>query len=92
VTTSGDGAFFACIGLANVTIPAGVTIIGDYAFFNCPLDTVTFNGRNITSAWNDAAFSTGGIDSGGSLWNAYHTSGGGSGTYTWDGSDWNKSP
>ena len=35
VTSIGDGAFFNCFSLTNITIPDSVTSIGDDAFFQC---------------------------------------------------------
>lgn len=41
VTTIGDGAFYNCTNVANVTIPGSVTSIDDWAFAQCSLTNVT---------------------------------------------------
>ena len=35
VTSIGEGAFFNCTGLTDITIPDSVTSIGEYAFYGC---------------------------------------------------------
>lgn len=35
VTSIGDGAFFSCSGLTEITIPSSITSIGDRAFMGC---------------------------------------------------------
>jgi hypothetical protein len=85
-------AFGNCSGLTSVTIPANVTSIEDSAFGNCSaLTSVTFEtGSDITSAWNNYAFShysSGYVYTGNSLWAAYAT-GSKAGTYTRSGNEW----
>lgn len=47
VTEIADSAFEANKTIKSVIIPAGVTKIGDYAFYDCTaLETVTVNGKN----------------------------------------------
>jgi hypothetical protein len=48
VTSIGDNAFSYCFSLTNMTIPDSVTSIGESAFFDCGLATVTF-GMNVTN-------------------------------------------
>ena len=51
VTSIGDGAFYGCTGLTNVTIPDSVTSIGSNAFYGCTgLTSITFNGT--IEQWN----------------------------------------
>ena len=42
VTRIGGDAFNGCTGLTSITIPGGVTSIGDYAFYNCPNVVIYF--------------------------------------------------
>ena len=35
ITKIGNGAFRYCSNLTSITIPDSVTVIGDYAFYNC---------------------------------------------------------
>ncbi len=57
VTSIGEGAFYNCTGLTNVTIPDSVTSIGYEAFYNCTgLKSIKFNGTK--AQWN--AISKGG--------------------------------
>jgi hypothetical protein len=44
-------AFFGCISVASITIPAGVTSIGNRAFGNWK-DTQTINVRGPTIGWD----------------------------------------
>ena len=47
----GNGAFFSCRNLTNISIPACVTSIGDIAFSVCPsLTSIYFDGT--VSQWN----------------------------------------
>ena len=49
VTSIGEGAFFACESISNITIPDSVTTVGEMAFWQClSLSSVTL-GKNITS-------------------------------------------
>jgi hypothetical protein len=44
VTSIGNEAFYDCIGLTSITIPASVTSIGDSAFFRCTgLTEINYN-------------------------------------------------
>lgn len=55
VTAIGDGAFYGCIGLTDVTIPGSITAIGDGVFFGCfDLTDVTIPGS--VTAIGDSAF------------------------------------
>jgi hypothetical protein len=38
VTSIGNGAFSGCTGLTSVTIPSGVTSIGEGTFYKCSRD------------------------------------------------------
>ena len=52
VTSIGDGAFFDCDSLTNITIPDSVTSIGDWAFDYCySLTTVYYAGTE--EQWNE---------------------------------------
>ena len=45
-----DYAFIHCSGLTSITIPDSVTSIGGFAFYNCGLTSITFNGT--IAQWN----------------------------------------
>jgi hypothetical protein len=92
VTSIAVCTFYGCSGLTSVTISGSVTSIGNQAFQSCDgLTSVIFGvGSNITTAWDNGAFSssTNSSDcSGDSLWAAY-TAGSKAGTYTRSGSTW----
>jgi hypothetical protein len=75
-----------------VTIPGSVTSIGNQAFANCGgLTKVIFGaGSNITTAWDNTAFTTSNFtftSTGTSLWTVYNT-GNKAATYTRSGSTW----
>lgn len=54
VVSIGDGAFYACYGLTNVTIPDSVTHVGNYAFDSCSgLKNVSI-GNSVASIGNRA--------------------------------------
>jgi len=52
ITSISQYAFYGCDEISQVTIPTGVTSVGDKAFWNCPsLQTVYFNAINCTSMY-----------------------------------------
>ena len=53
VTSIGNSAFFYCSGLTSITIPEGVTSIGDGAFEYSGLTSITIP-ESVTSIGNDA--------------------------------------
>ena len=53
VTSIGNSAFFYCSGLTSITIPEGVTSIGDGAFEYSGLTYITIP-ESVTSIGNDA--------------------------------------
>jgi hypothetical protein len=54
VTSIGPRAFYFCLGLTDVTIPAGVGSIGDYAFNSCGSLAGVVLGSGITNVGNFA--------------------------------------
>jgi len=59
VTSIGDGAFYDCIRMTNITIPSSVTPIGASAFFYCTsLTAVYFLGNSLPDA-DSSVFSGG---------------------------------
>lgn len=56
MTTIGEGAFYNCSGLTSFNIPSGVTTIGNYAFYNTVIESVTIP-SSVTSI-GDYAFYT----------------------------------
>ena len=60
-------AFYGCSEITQVTIPEGITRVGDFAFWNCPeLARVNFNAVHcdyMQSNWYDELFDEGGISS-----------------------------
>jgi hypothetical protein len=46
VTTIGIGAFLGCSGLTSINIPSSVTTIGNNAFANCCLSSITVDRNN----------------------------------------------
>ena len=48
------GAFSSCTSLTSVTIPEGVTSIGNFAFYNCPSLTSVTIPSSVTSIGNQA--------------------------------------
>ena len=55
MTSIGDGAFYGCSGLTEVTIPNSVTSIGSSAFYDCSGLTEVTIGNSVTSI-GDYAF------------------------------------
>jgi hypothetical protein len=53
VTSIGDAAFYNCIKLTSVTIPLGVTEIGDHAFAYCRMPSITIP-ASVTSIGREA--------------------------------------
>ena len=51
ITTIGRNAFYGCTELESVELPGSLTLIEYYAFRNCPIDTIKFNGTE--KQWND---------------------------------------
>ena len=57
VTTIGNGAFYNCDNLINISIPANVTIISDSAFWDCSnLLSISFSLNSRLTKINYAAF------------------------------------
>ena len=56
LTTLGAGAFYDCFALTNVTMPASITRIGDFAFNDCTDLAALAVGDGVTSS-GAAAFS-----------------------------------
>ena len=54
-TSIGDSAFSRCFKLTSITIPDGVTSIGDYAFEECSITSITI--PNSVTSIGDRAFS-----------------------------------
>lgn len=62
VTSIGNSAFFYCSGLTSITIPEGVTSIGDGAFEYSGLTSITIP-ESVTSIGNDAFSGCSGLTS-----------------------------
>ena len=45
----GEGAFIGCNGITDVVIQSTTTYIGEYAFYNLPISTVTFKGNGLNA-------------------------------------------
>ncbi|MBO7481983.1 MAG: leucine-rich repeat protein [Bacteroidales bacterium] len=63
VTSIGEGAFYGCSGLMEVTIPSSVTNIGDYAFSGCSGLTELTIGNSVTSIGDYAFWGCSGLES-----------------------------
>ena len=55
IKSIGNRAFFSCISLKEITLPAGVKSIGDRAFnYDCSLETVNITGNKVKNIGDHA--------------------------------------